>query len=62
MKNITKREQNAMGKKKTDKFVLLARSDAYQAVKAGTWNMRPKHKYYRPDKKRELREAVLAGY
>ena len=51
-----------MGKKKTDKFVLLARSDAYQAVKAGTWDMRPKHKYYRPDKKRELREAVLAGY
>ncbi len=48
-----------MGKKKVDKIVLLARSDAYLATKAGTWDMRPKNKYYRPNSKRELRQALL---
>ncbi len=48
-----------MSKPKTDKIVLLARSDAYKATKAGTWDMRPKNKYYRPNEKRELRMAML---
>ncbi len=51
--------KSGMCKKKVDKIVLLARSDAYLAAKSGIWTVRPKQKYYRPKTKRELQYELL---